>query len=156
MQFNEGLLELRFYRLLDMFAFFLTTRFFLNPRDASNRSRIFLFSLVYVCMYVFIYLCHASWPNEKQQRHILPQALSKNGFFCFFEKNPRKTAVSRGFSVYLLHCLVFYLFVYRGQNELLLPSPICLLVLQVLKVLISKKIIENLQLFSIFHFPLKS
>ena len=39
-----------------------------NPRDASSRSRIFLFSLVYVCMYLFIYVCHASWPNEKQYR----------------------------------------------------------------------------------------
>ena len=28
-----------------------------NPREASSRSRI--------CVYLFIYLCHASWPNEK-------------------------------------------------------------------------------------------
>ena len=28
-----------------------------NSRDTSSRSRIFLNSLVYLCMYVFIYLC---------------------------------------------------------------------------------------------------
>ena len=43
-----------------------------NPREASSRSRIFLISLVNVCiylciylfMYVFIYLGRASWSNE--------------------------------------------------------------------------------------------
>ena len=36
--------------------------------------------------------------------HILPQTLSKNVFFVFFFW---KTTVSRGFSAYLLDCLVF-------------------------------------------------
>ena len=34
-----------------------------NPREASSRSRIFLISLKYMCLCV--YLCHVSWPNEK-------------------------------------------------------------------------------------------
>ena len=28
-----------------------------NPREASSRSRIFLFSIVYACICVFIYVC---------------------------------------------------------------------------------------------------
>ena len=43
-----------------------------NRHEASSRSRILLISLVYMCVYVciclFIYLCHASWPNEKRYR----------------------------------------------------------------------------------------
>ena len=43
-----------------------------NPSAASSQSRIFLISLVYVCINVFIYLCiylcHASWPDEKRYR----------------------------------------------------------------------------------------
>ena len=43
---------------------------FQNPREASSRSRIFLNSLVYlciwVCIYLFIHVCHVSWPNEKR------------------------------------------------------------------------------------------
>ena len=42
--------------------------FFHNPREASSRSRIFLISLVYVCIYLCIYVCHISWPNEKRFR----------------------------------------------------------------------------------------
>ena len=68
---------------------------------------------------VFIYVLHASWPNEKQYRPKIWYTFSqrpylKTFFFFFFLKNhpdddgrqPRKTAVSRGFSAYLLDCLV--------------------------------------------------
>ena len=48
-----------------------TRSMYQNPRKASCRSRIFLNSLVYfchVCISVFIYVCHVSWPNEKRNR----------------------------------------------------------------------------------------
>ena len=64
--------------------------FFQNPREASSRSTIFLFSLVYVCMYVFIYLCHASWGNEKRHRPEIWYARSPRPYlkisFLFFSK----------------------------------------------------------------------
>ena len=39
-----------------------------NPREVSSRSRIFIISLVYVGICIFIYLCHVSWLNEKRYR----------------------------------------------------------------------------------------
>ena len=69
-------------------------------------------------MCVFMYLCHASWPNEKRYRAEIRYIYSHRPYlktiFCFFRKNdpqgrqPRKIAVSRGFSAYLLDCLVFH------------------------------------------------
>ena len=58
-----------------------------NPREASSRSRIFLISLLYVCICVFICLCHAKQKTIQpwNLEHILPLTLSKNMFFCFFE-----------------------------------------------------------------------
>ena len=64
-----------------------------NPRQASSLSRIFLFSLVYVFIHVFIHLCHASRPNEKRYRPEIGYTYShrpylKHGLFVFFEKIP--------------------------------------------------------------------
>ena len=66
-----------------------------NPRETSSWSRIFIISLVYLCMYlfmcVFIYLCHVSCPTEKRYRPEIRHTYShcwsnlKMGF-CFFEK----------------------------------------------------------------------
>ena len=70
---------------------------FQNPREASSQTRIILISLVYVCMYVFIYgciyVCDASWPNEKRYRPEIWHTYSywpylKTGFL-FFRSNPR-------------------------------------------------------------------
>ena len=67
---------------------------FRNPREASSRSWIFLFSLVYEGMYVFmcvfVYVCHTSWSNEKQYWPEIwytnsPRPYLKTSF-CFFEK----------------------------------------------------------------------
>ena len=84
-----------------------------NPREASSRSGIFRFSLVNVSVGLSV----TSWPNEKRYRSEIRYTHShklyqKNAFFLFFRKNdpegrqPRKTSVSRGFSPYLLYCLV--------------------------------------------------
>ena len=59
---------------------------FQNPREANSRSRILLISLVYVCIYLFVYVCHASWSNEKRYRleiwYIYSQGpYLKTGFF---------------------------------------------------------------------------
>ena len=59
-----------------------------NPGETSRRSRIFLFSLLYMCIYVFIFV--TSWPNEKLSRPEIwytrsPRRHLKTGF-CFFEK----------------------------------------------------------------------
>ena len=94
-----------------------------NPHEASRRSRIFLILLEYVC--VFIYLCHACWPNEKQYIpeiwHTYHHWPYLKRVICFIEEIPvtatslEKTAVSRGFSAYLLDCLVFDFFTKSSQ-----------------------------------------
>ena len=60
-----------------------------NPREASSRPRIFLNSLEYL----FVYLCHASWPNEKRYRPEIWYSYShwsylKTGFLFFSKKSP--------------------------------------------------------------------
>ena len=96
-----------------------TTLKYQNPREASSRSRIFLNSLVYVCvcMYLLIYVCHVSWPNEKRYRPEIWYTYSHRPylkiFFCFFEKmtiegrQPRETTVSLEFFAYILDGHVF-------------------------------------------------
>ena len=75
--------------------------FFQNPREASSRSRIFLNSLVYLCISVIvcvcIYVCHVSWPNEKRYRPEIWHTYShwpylKTFFFCFFDQITVTTA----------------------------------------------------------------
>ena len=65
--------------------------YFQNPRETSSRSRIFLISLAYVCMYLFMYLSHASWPNEKRYRPEIWYKYSHGRYletgFLFFRKN---------------------------------------------------------------------
>ena len=69
--------------------------YYQNPREASSRSRIFLNSLVYVCVYVCIYLFVSRLLAKRKTiqtwnlPHILPLTLSKNGFFLFFRSNHR-------------------------------------------------------------------
>ena len=82
--------------------------------DIVKFTRIF----VHVCMSVFIYVCHVSWPNEKRYKPEIWHTYSHwhylKTFFLFFRSNhrdgrkPRKTAVSRGFSAYLLDCLIVF------------------------------------------------
>ena len=95
-----------------------------GSREASRKSRIFLISLeyvcIYLCMYLFIYLCHTSGPKENRYRpenwHINSQWPYLKTVIFFFEKItmkaacPRKTAMSRRFSAYILDCLVFSIF----------------------------------------------
>ena len=93
-----------------------------NPREASTRSKIFLFSLVNmsvglsVCGFVCLY--GTSWPRDKRYRLEIwythsPRANLKTGFL-FFRKSepeggqPRKAGVSREFSAYLFDCRVFF------------------------------------------------
>ena len=64
-----------------------------NPREASSRPRIFLNSLEYLFVYLFVYLCHASWPNEKRYRPEIWYSYShwsylKTGFLFFSKKSP--------------------------------------------------------------------
>ena len=64
-----------------------------NPREASSRSRIFLISLVYLCMYLFN--CVTPPGQTKNDTELkfgthtpMPWTLSKNVFFVlFFGKN---------------------------------------------------------------------
>ena len=100
---------------------------FQNPCEASSRSRIFLFSLVYVCMYEFIYLCHASWINEKRYRPEIWYTRFPRPHFLFFRKSdpegrqPRKTAVSSGFFAYHVDCLILSLFTSLILNPCITP-----------------------------------
>ena len=71
-----------------------------NPHEASSRSRIFLNSLVYLCMYLFIYARHVSWPNEKRYRPQIWHTYShwpylKTGFFVFSIKSPWRPLASK-------------------------------------------------------------
>ena len=67
----------------------------IHVRRAAGR-RIFINSLVYVCICVYVYMCHASWPNEKRYRPEIWYTYShrpylKTGFktgFLFFRRNP--------------------------------------------------------------------
>ena len=74
-----------------------------NPREASSRSRIFLISLIYVCIYV-LHLCISVTPpaNEKRYRPEIWYTYSyrpylKTGFLIvFFEKmTPRATSLEK-------------------------------------------------------------
>ena len=76
--------------------------FFQNPREASSRSRIFLFLLVCMCVYVFIYFCIYLCVSRllAKRKTILTQNLaqtlsqttSKIAYFVFFEKVTLKAA----------------------------------------------------------------
>ena len=61
---------------------------------------------VYLCIYLFIYLCHASGPNEKRFRpenwHIYPQWPYLKTVYLFSKKSPCHV----NFSAYLLDCLI--------------------------------------------------
>ena len=89
---------------------------FQNPCEASSRSRIFLNSLgyVFVCLFLSRLLAKQKTIQTWNLAHILPLTLSKTVFFFVFRSNqrdgryPRKTAMSRGISAYLLDCLVFF------------------------------------------------
>ena len=72
-------------------------------------------------MYLFISLCHASWPNEKRYRPEIWHTFShwpylKTDFFCFFKKitvtaaSLKKLPCHVDFSVYLLDRLVLFYF----------------------------------------------
>ena len=64
-------------------------KYLLPPWSINNtisKSRMFLISLVYVCIYLFMYVCHASWPNEKRYRLEIwythsPRPYLKTAFF---------------------------------------------------------------------------
>ena len=75
---------------------------FQNPGEASSRSRIFLISLVYLCMYcLFVYLFVSrllvtlTTIQTWNLAHILPLTLSKNGFFVFSIKSPWRPLASK-------------------------------------------------------------
>ena len=67
----------------------------------SSRSRIFLISLVYLCMYLYIYLCVSRLLAKRKTiqtwnlAHILPLTLSKNGFLVFSIKSPWRPLASK-------------------------------------------------------------
>ena len=71
-----------------------------SSREASSKSRIFLISLeyvcIYLCMYLFIYLCPTSGPKENGYRpenwHINSQWPYLKTVFFFFEKITMKAA----------------------------------------------------------------
>ena len=87
-----------------MGRFYLYTSYIFNnsfnqyPSEARRGSRIFLISLVYVYLFVYLFVSRlvAKWKTIQTWNfaHILPLTLSKNGFFDF----SKKTAVSRGYS----------------------------------------------------------
>ena len=87
-----------------------------NPREASIRSRIFLMSLLYVGISLFVSRLLA---KRKRYRPEIWYTYSHRPYlktgFLFFRKNdpeggePRKIAVSPGFSAYLFDCLVYIL-----------------------------------------------
>ena len=57
-----------------------------------------------MCVYLFIYMCHASWPTEKRYRPgiwhtILPLTLFKPFFFVFSKKWPWGPLPSKKFRV---------------------------------------------------------
>ena len=65
-----------------------------------------------------VYVCYAFWPREKRYRLEIwyghsPRSYLKTSFFLFFQKSdsegrwPRTTAASRGYTAYVLDCLVF-------------------------------------------------
>ena len=63
---------------------------------------IFLISLLYVCIFVYvsIYLCHLSWPNEKRYRPEIWHTYShwpylKTCFFVFSIKSPWRPLASK-------------------------------------------------------------
>ena len=72
-----------------------------NPREASNRSRIFLYSLVYVCM------CVTPTGQTKNDTGLnfgthTPLNHIQKRVFCFCQKSDhQKTALSRGFFTYI-------------------------------------------------------
>ena len=81
---------------------------------AASWSRVFLFSIVYMCVSRLL-----AKPKTKQTINLvdtLPETITKNGFF--FTKRarechwPRKTTVSCGFSTYLLDCLVSFCLIF--------------------------------------------
>ena len=49
-------------------------------------------------MYLYIYVCHASWPNEKRYRPVIRYKSShrpENGFFVFSKKSPWRQLASK-------------------------------------------------------------
>ena len=80
-----------------MFSVFVKTRIkanFQNPREASSWLRIFLISLVNLCMYLCIYLFISRLLAKRKTiqtsnlAHILQLTLSENGFFVFLDQIP--------------------------------------------------------------------
>ena len=52
---------------------------------------------VYLCIYLYMYFCHASWPNQKRYRPVIQYTYShwpylKRFFFCFFEEMTQRAA----------------------------------------------------------------
>ena len=93
-----------------------------NPRKASSRSRIFLKSLVYLWMCVFIYLWVSRLLAKRKTiqtwnlEHTLPLTLSKNRFLVFSIKSPWRPLDSKNCPVtWIFHisprlpCLEFFL-----------------------------------------------
>ena len=76
-----------------------------NPREASSLSRVFLISLVYVCMYLFVsrLLAKRKTIQTWNSLHILPYTFSKNGFFVFSKKSPWRPLAS-------INCRVTWIF----------------------------------------------
>ena len=96
-----------------------------NPREASRRSRKFLISLVYFCMYLFVSHLLAKQKNDTDLKfgtHSLRPYLKTGFLFFFFRKTdpedryPRKTAASRGFSAYLPDALFYFFIFYANSN----------------------------------------
>ena len=81
-----SLLMIIFSAVTIMMAIYISTFYnkYQNPREATSRSRIFLFSLVYACIV-------ASWPNQNCYRPELwytrsPRPHLKTNYLFFFEK----------------------------------------------------------------------
>ena len=96
-------------------------------RRAAGRGYSYFHLYVFLRLYLFIYVCHASWPNEKRYRPEIwythfPRPYLKMAFFVYSRRWPRgplgrKTAVSRGFSGYLLEWLVLFFTIAKNDIQ---------------------------------------
>ena len=59
-----------------------------NPREASSRSRIFLISLVYVCICLFICVTSPG-KNDTDLKFSTHTPIDQKTGFLFFRRNPR-------------------------------------------------------------------
>ena len=89
----------------------------IHVRRAADREYSYFHLYMCVCFSLFVYLFMCVTPpgqtkNDKDTHS--PRPHLRTVFFLFFQKSdpegrqPWKTAVSRGFSAYLLDCLVIY------------------------------------------------